>query len=257
MIALVTGASSGIGKDISKELAKRNYNLIIVSRDPEKLEKAKEEIQKEYKIEIDVIPVDLSNEEECIKLYEKVHEKYGAIDVLINNAGFGDCGEFVDTSLEKEMKMIKTNITAYHILTKLFMQDMVKQNKGHIMNVASIAGFMPGPLMSTYYATKAYVVRLTQAIRQELYMKKSKVKITALCPGPVKTNFDKVANVNFSFKQADSSKVARYAVKKMFKNKILIFPQIPIKMAHFFSKIVPDPILAFFVYFVQKNKIEK
>ena len=257
MIALVTGASSGIGKDIAKELAKRNYNLIIVSQNQENLNKAKEEIQKEFNCEIEAIQVDLSESQECINLHKTVKNKYGTIDVLVNNAGFGECGDFTQTDLEKEIKMINTNITAYHILTKLFLQDMVKQDKGHILNVASIAGFMPGPLMSTYYSTKAYVVRLTQSIRQELFMKKSKVKITALCPGPVDTNFNKVANVKFNVKQIDSKHVAKYGVNKMFKNKLLAFPQISTWVIRILAKILPDQLLAFFAYFVQKRKITR
>ena len=146
--------------------------------------------------------------------------------MLVNNAGFGTCGEFTDTDLDKELKMIDTNVTAYHILTKLFLQDMTKKNKGHILNVASIAGFMPGPLMATYYSTKAYVVRLTQSIRQELAMKESKVKVSALCPGPVRTNFNKVADVKFNVPGQSSEYVAKYAVHKMFLNRTLIFPSL-------------------------------
>lgn len=254
MIALVTGASSGIGKDMAKELAKRNYDLIIVARDQEKLKQVKKEIEAEAKVKVEIMQIDLSQKEECIKLHDTVFNKYGTIDVLINNAGFGDCGEFTETSLEKEINMIETNITAYHILMKLFLIDMVRENKGHIMNVASIAGFMPGPLMSTYYSTKAYVVRLTQSVRQELFMKKSKVKVTALCPGPVDTNFNKVANVKFNMMQAKSEYVAKYGINKMFKNRILAFPKFSIWLIRLSAKLVPDQVIAFFTYFIQRRK---
>lgn len=200
MVALVTGASSGIGRDIAKELAKRNYDLVIVARDENALNQVKKEIEDIYNVKVEIKKTDLSNMEECKKLYNDVSSMN--IDVLVNNAGFGTCGEFIDTDLEKEVSMINTNITAVHILTKLFLKDMVKRDSGYILNVASIAGFMPGPLMATYYSTKAYVVRLTESIRMELFMKHSKVKICALCPGPVKTNFDNVANVKFSIKRA-------------------------------------------------------
>lgn len=255
MIALITGASSGIGKDMAKELAKRKYNLIIVARDEEKLKEVKKEIEELANVKVEIKKVDLSKKEECIQLHEEVSKKYGAIDVLVNNAGFGDCGEFTKTSLEKEISMIETNIIAYHILMKLFLQDMVAVDRGHILNIASIAGFLPGPLMSTYYSTKAYVVRLTQSVRQELFMKRSKVKVTALCPGPVDTNFNKVANVKFNMMEAKSKDVARYGINKMLRNRILAFPKISTWIIRVLAKILPDQVTAFFSYFIQKRKI--
>ena len=170
MIALVTGASSGIGRDIAKELAKKGYDIIAVARNREALENLKKEIDN---VKVDIQILDVTNREGCIQLHDEMIKKYGFVDVVVNNAGFGTCGKFVDTDLNKEIKMIDTNITALHMLTKLFLIDMVKEDKGYIMNVASIAGFMPGPLMATYYSSKAYVVRLTQSIRQELFMMKS------------------------------------------------------------------------------------
>lgn len=255
MIALVTGASSGIGRDISRELAKRNYDLIVVARNEEELKKLKQELEKEYSIKVDVRTMDLIDREGCKKLYSDVKEKYNYIDVLINNAGFGTCGEFINTNLEKELGMIDTNIAALHILTKLFLKDMVERDEGYIMNVSSIAGFMPGPLMATYYATKSYVLRLTQSINQELKMKKSNVKISALCPGPVKTNFQKVADVKFNVAETESSDVARIAVRKMFKGKKVIFTQFHIKLTSILAKILPDSFMAFCCYFVQRRKI--
>lgn len=256
MIALVTGASSGIGRDIARELAKRNYNIIAVARNEDALKELKENLEKEYEINVDIKPMNLIDRQGCKKLYEDITNEYGTIDVLVNDAGFGTCGRFTDTNLEKELDMIDTNIVALHILTKLFLKDMVKKNKGYILNVASIAGFMPGPLMATYYSTKSYVVRLTQSIRQELFMQKSKVKICALCPGPVKTNFGKVADVKFNLREADSKQVAKYAVKKMFKGRSLIFPSPIIWLGRLFSKIVPDQVSSFFCYFAQKRKIQ-
>ena len=256
MVALVTGASSGIGRDIARELAKRKYNIIAVARNEEALNELKKELEGMYKINVDIKAMDLVDRNRCRNLYEDVKEKYGTIDVLVNDAGFGTCGNFIDTDLNKELSMIDTNITALHILTKLFLQDMVKADKGHILNVASIAGFMPGPLMATYYSTKAYVVRLTQSIRQELFMIHSKVKISALCPGPVKTNFNKVADVKFNLLEANSKKVAKCAVRRMLMNRILIFPSFTIWLGRLLFKILPDQLSAFFCYFVQKRKIQ-
>lgn len=246
MKALVTGASSGIGRDIAKELSKKGYELILVARNKEKLE----ETQKELVTNSKIICMDLSNNENCIKLKELT----GNVDVLVNNAGFGDFGSFEETDLNKELDMIKTNIMAMHILTKIYLKDMKKKDKGYILNVASIAGFLPGPLMSTYYATKAYVVSLTEGISEELRRSKSNVKISILCPGPVKTNFNNVANVKFSIPSQSSEYVAKKAVEGMLKNKLIIIPGVKIKMVKFFSKIVPDKMLAFFSYNMQHRK---
>lgn len=247
--ALVTGASSGIGKDLAIELAKKNYDLVLVSRDIDKLNKVKEQINN---VQVEVISKDLSIEQNCIDLFEQL--KNERIDILINNAGFGLFGEFADVSLEKELSMIKTNMTATHILTKLFLQKMKSENSGYILNVASIAGFMPGPLMSSYYATKAYVVRLTQAIREELKKEKSNVKVGVLCPGPVDTNFNNVAGVTFNLPALSSKYVAKYTVNKILKNKFYIVPGIQIKAVRFFAKIIPDSIMAKMCYKNQSNK---
>lgn len=252
MKALVTGASSGIGKDMTKVLAKLNYDLVLVARNKEGLDKVKLELQKENaKINIKTFEMDLNIKENCYKLYEQ--EKN--IDLLINNAGFGLYGEFTETDLEKEINMINTNITAVHILTKLYLKEMVKENKGHILNVASIAGFMPGPLMATYYATKNYVVSLTRAIRKELRKNKSKVKISLLCPGPVDTNFNKVADVEFALKGLSSEYVAKYAINKFFKGKFYIVPGWKIKLARIGAKLAPASFVAKISYNMQKRKI--
>ena len=247
MKALVTGASSGIGRDIARELSKKGYDLVIVARNKERLE----ELKQELKTKVEVISLDLSKKENCMKLHEEVKD----IDVLINNAGFGDFGKFVDTDIEKEIQMIELNITSVHLLTKLYLKDMVKKNQGRILNVASIAGFMPGPLMATYYATKNYIVRLSEAIREELKKQKSDVKISILCPGPVKTNFNNVANVKFELHSLTSEYVAQYAVKEMLKNKFYIVPGLTIKVLKFLSKITPTPILAKCTYQMQKRKM--
>ena len=248
MKALITGASSGLGKEMAKILSNQEIELVLVAREQEKLE----EVQKELKTKTQIICMDLSIAENCVELYKQV----GDIDILINNAGFGTFGNFTETDLITEINMINTNVCAVHLLTKLFLQDMCKKNSGYILNVASIAGFMPGPHMATYHATKAYVLKLTQGIYEELRKQNSNVKISALCPGPVKTNFGKVADVQFSLKEVNSQWVARYAVNKMFKNKILIFPGVKIWLARIGAKIMPDQFMAFICYFMQKRKIK-
>lgn len=247
MKALVTGASSGIGRDIAKELSKRGYDLILVARDLEKLN----ELKSELRTNSETVEMDVSRPENCKQLYEK----YKDIDILVNNAGFGDCGYFTSTNLEKEIQMINTNIIGYHILTKLYLQEMKKRNSGKILNVASIAGFMPGPLMATYYSTKSYVVRLSESIREELRREKLNIQISILCPGPVNTNFNKVADVQFALKGLSSDYVAKYAVEKMFKGKFYIVPGWKIKLAKFGAKIAPSNLSAKISYKMQKRKI--
>lgn len=249
MKVLITGASSGIGKDIARVMSKKTDELVLVARNVEKLEEIKKELEKDAKIEI--ISKDLSIEENC----KEIHNQVQNVDILINNAGFGDCGIFTKTSLEKDINMIKTNIIAYHILTKLYLKDMKEKNSGKILNVASIAGFMPGPLMATYYATKNYVVKLSEAIREELKKEHSKVQISILCPGPVETNFNKVANVDFHLREANSMQVAKYAIKKLENGKFYIVPGIDVKIARFGAQILPANMISKFTYIAQKRKL--
>ena len=246
MKALITGASSGIGRDMAKYLGKKGFDLILVARDKEKLEEVKDGI----KTNVEIITMDLSSGENCIKLYNQVKD----VDILINNAGFGLFGEFTKTRLETELEMVKTNIIAVHTLTKLFLTDMVKKDKGYILNVSSIAGFLPGPLMATYYSTKAYVLRLTQSLQEEIKKQKSNVKISVLCPGPTDTNFLSRAGVVFKTKSASSEYVAKYAIDKMLAGKKIIVPTFKIKCARFFCKIVPDTILAKTAYMIKKRR---
>ena len=151
--------------------------------------------------------------------------------------------------------MINTNVIALHTLTKLYLKDMQKKNSGHILNVASIAGFMPGPLMSTYYATKSYVVRLSEGIREELRREKSNVKISILCPGPVDTNFNNAANVKFKLKGMQSEEVAKYALNRL--NKFYIVPGLGVKISRIFLQLLPGSLTSRITYNVQRKKIYK
>lgn len=250
MKVLVTGASSGIGRDLAREFAKRNYELVLVARNVERLEALKQELIQDYDVKVEYLSVDLSKRENCIDLHNKVKD----IDILVNNAGLGDFGEFSETELTKDFSIIDTNITSVHVLTKLYLKDMKEKDCGKILNVASIAGFMPGPLMATYYASKNYVVRLSEAIKEELHKAKSNVKISILCPGPVKTNFNNVANVKFELSSLSSEYVARYTVNKFLKNKFYIVPGFTIRAAKCLTKIVPTPIVAKVSYHMQKRK---
>jgi len=247
--ALVTGASSGIGREFAYKLSEMGYDLILVARRREKLQ----ETASYCKTKCIIKEKDLSKEEDILSLYDEVKE-YEDISIVINNAGFGLFGEFYDADLGRELNMIDLNIKSVHILTKLFLNDFRKLNKGTIINVASSASFLPGPLMSTYYATKAYVQRLTLAISEELRREKSNVHICAFCPGPVDTEFNDVANVKFNLKGISSKFAAEYSIKQAMRRKILIVPGKIIKLGVFFQRFIPTKYLLRISYNIQKKK---
>lgn len=251
MKALVTGASSGIGREISYYLASLNIDLIVVARNKKELEKIKEKVN----VDVKIITLDLIKKENVYKLYDLV--KNNNIDILVNNAGFGLFGLFNETDLDRELEMIDLNVTTYHILTKLFLQDFIKKDSGYILNVCSSAGFMAGPRLSTYYATKNYITKLTMAINEELRQMKSNVSISALCPGPVNTNFNKVANGDFSIKEISPILVAKLAVDKMFKRKMLIIPTFKMQCAVFFTRFIPYRLQLIIAYHIQGKKLGK
>lgn len=248
MKALVTGASSGIGRDIARALVCRGWDVILVARRADRLMELKKELGKHASC----VRCDVSRVEECIKLHEVLRKQ--DIEMLVNCAGFGLCGFFTETSLDKELEMIDTNIKAVHVLTKLFLQDFMLKNKGYILNVASIAGFFSGPLMATYYATKNYVVSMTGAIYEELRRRGSSVKISALCPGPVDTEFNQVAHVKFSSAPIDSKTAATQALDGMMAGKLYIVPTVKMKCLKFVKRLLPDKTITHFCYSFQKKK---
>lgn len=248
MKALITGASSGIGRDIARALVCRGWDVILVARRADRLLELKKELGKHARC----VRCDVSKEEECIKLHEVMQGE--DIEMLVNCAGFGLCGYFTETSLDRELQMIDTNIRGLHILTKLFLGDFVLRDSGYILNVASVAGFMPGPLMATYYATKNYVVALTAAVYEELRRKGSKVRISALCPGPVDTEFNTVAHVRFAVAALDSKSAASAAVEGVLAGKLYIVPTFKIKCVRLASKLLPDKFMARCCYSMQKKK---
>ena len=248
MKALITGASSGLGADVARVLSREGIDLILVARRGKKLEK----LAKELDTEVTIIEMDISSTYNCMELYNKVKKE--DIDILINNAGFGICNNFSDIKIDKELDMIDLNIKTVQTLTKLFLKDFRKKDQGYILNVASLAGFMPGPLMASYYATKAYVLNLTEAIYEELKKEGSNVSISVLCPGPVDTEFNKVAKVKFSAKAMNSYNVAKYAVEKMFNEKLIIIPGIKMKLVPFLIRFVPRKLLLKITYNIQKKK---
>lgn len=246
MKALITGASSGIGREMAIYLSKLGYDLVVASRNGDKLN----DLKKMLKTKVTVYECDLSVLDNCYKLYNEF--KDDEIDIVINNAGFGIFGNYEYDILDKEMNMIDLNVKCLHILTKLFVNNKYTKR---ILNVSSSAGLMKGgPLMSGYYATKSYVCSYSFALYEELRRNKSDKKISVLCPGPVDTNFNKRAHVKFNLKSLDAKYVARYAIDKMFKNKLIIIPGISIKLGIFFSRFLPTKILLRISYDIQKRK---
>lgn len=249
-MVLITGASSGIGRDMTIYLGSKDYDLILVAKDKKKLEEVKNKIN----TKVEIIAMDLGDINNCYKLYDMVKDKN--IEILINNAGFGLIGPFNESNISKELDMIDLNIKALHVLTKLFISDFIKRDSGYILNVSSSAAFQPGPLMATYYSTKAYVYNLTLALYEELRHINSNVKISCLCPGPVDTNFNNVAGCEFKIKSLPSDFVARYAIKKMFKGKLLIIPGFSIKMIYIFGRLLPNKLKLRLTYNIQHRKIK-
>lgn len=248
MKALITGASSGIGRDMAKYLSSKNIDLILVARRKNLLN----ELKKELDVNVKVIEMDLSIKENVYKLYNMAKKEN--IDILINNAGFGLFGNFVDTDLDVELNMINVNVIAPHILTKLFLKDFVKKNSGYILNVCSSAGFMAGPKLNTYYATKNYLTKLTMAINEELRKDKINVVVSALCPGPTTTEFNKVAHGTFNLKSATSYEVAKYGIDKMLERKMIIIPTLKIKLGVFLTRFIPYRLQLIISYYIQNKK---
>lgn len=245
MLALITGASSGLGKEIAKLLSLRGYDLVLVGRDKEELIKLKNELKTNSKVCI----CDLTKEKKVYNLY--LDNKN--IDLLVNSAGIGEVGYFVDC--QNDLKLIDLNIKALHILTKLYLKEFIKNDSGRILNISSSAAFNPGPLMSTYYATKSYVYSLTMGIYEELRRKKSNVKISVACPGAFNSNFLKRANIKKATYVKDTNYIAKYIVDKMFKDKLLIVPGIFMKFIIFISRFIPRKSVLKLNYKIQKKKM--
>ncbi len=248
MKALVTGASSGLGKDFARKLDQEGYDLILVARREERLEELKKELHHKVKI----FPFDLSKLENCERLIEEIGDE--EVDLFINNAGFGQYGDFLQSDIEKEVDMVKVNDIAAFYLMKKMLQKMQKQKKGTILNVASAAAFTFGPKMGVYYATKSFLYRLTISTYEELRRKKSPLQVSVLAPGPVETEFNKVADVHFSFPPQRSEEVVSYTMKKLKKGKCIIIPSFSIRMGKFFSRFLSDKALARIGYHFQSRK---
>lgn len=255
--ALVTGASSGLGIWYSRVLAEDGYDLVIVARRESVLLEQKEMLEKEYGVSVTVLAKDLSLAQSADEIYDYCVDNGIKIHTLINNAGFGDFGKFSERKLKKQTDMIAVNVTTLTALTHKFMQGMITTHDGRILNVASIAGFEPGPLMSVYYATKAYVISFTEALAVEL--KGTGVSIMALCPGPTETGFEDAASAKSSglfknMKVATAEKVVRFSYKKLKKGRVLVIQGFTNKLVPFACRFVPRAFMRKCVHKVMKAR---
>ncbi len=249
MKALITGSSSGLGKDLARVLSKKGYDLILVARRKDCLE----ELKKELETEVEIIAMDISSTFNCMKLFNKIKKQN--IDILINNAGVGVYGNFTETKIDHELDLIDLNIKTVHTLTKLFLKKFKEKDEGYILNVSSTAAFTPGgPMMASYYASKSYVLKLTEAIHEELRQECSNVYIGALCPGPINTDFNENMGIKKHSRAMDSYKVAESAVDKMFKRKVVIIPGCSNKILSKVSMLLPSKITLKKIYSIQRRK---
>lgn len=255
--ALVTGGSGGIGFEIAKVLARNGLDLVLVARTRDTLEAAAGQLEGKFGARVHVFAADLRRPDAPQAIFDFLHNENIPIDVLVNNAGFGVGGEFADTKLQRELEMIQVNISALTHLTKLFLPAMIKRKAGRVLNVASTAAFQPGPLMAVYYATKAYVLSLSQALAEEL--RHSGVTVTALCPGPTRTRFAASAQMTKSrlftaFGIAHAADVAEFGVAAMMHGRRVAIPGIKNKIVAQASRFVPRAVSAKLARMAQESR---
>jgi len=244
---LITGATSGLGLELAHIYAQNKNNILLVARNEEKLKSIKMELSKKYNdVVIDYYVADLEQKDELKKVYNYTLEKDYFVNNLVNNAGFGDRCDFIDMDIDKQMAMTDLNCNAVLYFTKVFLDKMIQNNEGHIINVASIAGFMPGPFMCTYHATKAYMLLLGEAISYEI--RKTNVKLLTLCPGPFLSEFVKKAHNDYTFekiKPISAEKVAKFAYKKSLKGKRVAIVGFKNKLTVFACRFFPRKFVTF------------
>ncbi len=254
--ALITGASGGIGYEFAKLLARDCSTLVLVARNEGRLGDVKKELERAFPVSVLIMGKDLSKAGAPEEIFRELESRKIAVDILINNAGFGDLGAFAETEWPKEEKMIAVNVTALTRITKLFLKGMVERKSGRIVNVASTAAFQPGPFMSVYYATKAYVLSFSEALACEL--KGTGVSVTALCPGPTATGFATAAEVGqsrlFRFvKPASATAVARTGYDAMKKGKPVVIHGFLNKFMAFSVRTAPRNLLPIIVRWLHES----
>lgn len=253
--ALITGASGGIGYELAKIVASKNVNLVLVARNKEKLDQIRKELKEKYQVKVWIFAHDLSNPDTLPELVDEIDSLSLEINILINNAGLGDYGNYMETSPGKEIEMINLNVLALSYLTKIFFRRMVHAGNGKILNLSSVAGFMPGPYMSVYYATKAYVQSFTESLAAEA--RGTGVTLTALCPGPTESNFFANASVTntktvkmlMAYPTAEA--VAKYGFRAMMRGQTIAIHGIRTKFTVFSVRFLPRKLVALMVKWYQ------
>lgn len=252
--ALVTGASGGIGKELAIQCAADGQDVVLTARDEEALREVAAEIEALYPVRTHVLPCDLSEAEAPARIVEHLRSQNITVDILINNAGFGVLGPFLAIAMATEIRMIELNITAPTALTRLLAPGMVERKRGFILNVASTAAFQPGPLMAVYYASKAYLLFLSEALSNEL--EGTGVSVTALCPGPTRTGFQAAAGMGdvkmLRRPLMDATSVARIGYRGMKRGKRIVVPGILNKLAAQAYRLAPRGLLTSMVRRIQE-----
>ncbi len=256
---LITGASAGIGYELARIFAREGYDLILNARKAKRLSDAAASIEKESEVKVWIFPLDLSLPDSAKILYEQIKNQEINVDILINNAGIGTYGYFKNTNPEQELEMMRLNMISLTELTKLFLPRFLEKKKGSILNVASTAGFQPGPLMAVYYGTKAYVISFSRALRNEL--RKTGINVSVLCPGPTESDFWQRAGMNhgiFLIRTTMSSiDVAKAGYRGLMRNKEMIIPGTLNKILALASKIFPAFFAIRIVRLLQESRGKK
>ncbi|MCO4784175.1 MAG: SDR family oxidoreductase [Candidatus Cloacimonetes bacterium] len=251
-LALITGASSGIGYDMAIELASRSWDIIVVARREDQLNQLKSEIESKFQTKVYVWPMDVTIDSNIDELQAKIKKNKMFVSVLINNAGFGSSGYFHTLDMDREINMIDLNIKALVKLCHIFSQKMVENKRGNILNVGSVAAFQPGPGMSTYFASKAFVLHFSEGLNEEL--SKFGVKCSCLCPGTTKTEFFDVAQAMdleaSPIPSMKSSDVAKIAIEGIEQKRVVIIPGLFNQLMAFSIRLIPRWIVRKFVKFL-------
>ncbi|MFA5011819.1 MAG: SDR family oxidoreductase [Ignavibacteria bacterium] len=255
--ALITGASAGLGVEFAKNFAKEGYNLVLAARRTERMEKLANDLIKRHNVKIKVLGKDLCHMIEVQSIFDTLQEENIHIDLLVNNAGFGDWGYFHESDWKKVESMIDVNIKTVTKLTYLFMRPMIEKGEGKILNVASMAAFQPGPMMAVYYATKAYVLSFSEAISKEV--KGKGISVTILCPGPTETEFQSSANLGksklFKLTRIPSAKeVADFGYREMMKESLTVVPGLLNKLVVQFIRFSPRKLVLSAVRAIQERE---
>jgi len=254
--ALITGASNGIGYELAKVHAEKGDNLVLIARSKNKLDELKKELEEKHRIQVHTIGKDLSVAGAAVKVYEEVKQNNISIDYLINNAGLGDIGLFANCDWKKQENMINLNITALAHFTRLYLPDMIKQGSGKILNVASTAAFQPGPIMSVYFATKAFVLSFSEAVNEEVRDKG--ITVTALCPGSTESGFHAAAigdNKELKERRLPSSrKIAEFGYRAMMKGKSVAIPGLMNSIMATSVRFIPRALMVKAVRKIQEKK---